>query len=144
MAVRRSSSMWAGMSGLTLASLLNLRGMLTSCNRPKAELATDEPARHLPTLSFVLLTHATTSHIGAFAHCCKHFPLFTQIPVYATAPVIAFGRTLLQDLYSSQPLAATFITPSGPETEAETPSANDTPRTNILAQAPTPEEIAKY
>jgi cleavage and polyadenylation specificity factor subunit 2 len=95
-------------------------------------------------LSFILLTHATTAHIGAFAHCCKHFPLFTQIPVYATNPVIAFGRTLLQDLYSSQPLAATFITPSGPETEAETLSANDTPRTNILAQAPTLEEIAKY
>ena len=77
-------------------------------------------------------------------HCCKHFPLFTQIPVYATSPVIAFGRTLLQDLYSSNPLAATFISPSGAQPEAEAVSANDVSKTSILAQAPTSEEIAKY
>lgn len=33
--------------------------------------------KHASTLSFILLTHATTSHIGAFAHCCKHIPVFT-------------------------------------------------------------------
>ena len=58
--------------------------------------------------------------------------------------MIAFGRTLLQDLYSSNPLAATFITTSGPEAEAESLSTTDNPRSNILAQAPTAEEIAKY
>ncbi len=72
-----------------------------------------EIEKHASTLSFILLTHATTAHIGAFAHCCKHIPIFSQIPVYATPPVIAFGRTLLQDLYSSTPLAATFIPGSG-------------------------------
>jgi cleavage and polyadenylation specificity factor subunit 2 len=95
-----------------------------------------EIEKHASTLSFILLTHATTSHLGAFAHCCKHIPLFTQIPVYATAPVIAFGRTLLQDLYSSSPLAATFIPGSG--------SFDDSSRSNILRQAPTFEDINRY
>lgn len=101
--------------------------------------------RHVPTLSFVLLTHATTAHLGAFAHCCKHFPLFTRIPIYATTPVISLGRTLLQDLYASTPLASSII-----PTEALTESAYSFPslkhgnNANILLQAPSPEEIANY
>jgi len=103
-----------------------------------------ELEKHASTLSFILLTHATTAHIGAFAHCCKHIPVFTQIPVYATSPVIAFGRTLLQDLYSSAPLAATFIPASGSGEDDLAPPANDKTRSNILRQAPTFEEINKY
>ena len=98
--------------------------------------------KHVSSLSFILLTHATIPHIGAFAHCCKHVPYFSQVPVYATAPVIAFGRTLLQDLYSSSPLAATFI-PSTASPEDST-SANDSRRTDILRQAPNVEEISRY
>ncbi|KAG5297355.1 cleavage and polyadenylation specificity factor subunit 2 [Histoplasma ohiense] len=116
-----------------------------------------ELERQIPTLSLVLLTHATPSHIGAFAHCCKTFPLFNQIPIYATSPVIALGRTLLQDLYSSAPLAATFLpkatsadsSPSSPissraENVADTANIdhNDSPR--ILLPPPTSEEIARY
>jgi cleavage and polyadenylation specificity factor subunit 2 len=101
-----------------------------------------EIEKHVSTLSFILLTHATTSHLGAFAHCCKHIPLFTQFPVYATAPVIAFGRTLLQDLYSSSPLAATFIPGSGSLDTGS--SVDDKSRSNILRQAPTFDEINKY
>lgn len=97
-----------------------------------------EIEKNVSALSFIILTHATTSHIGAFAHCCKHIPLFTQIPVYATAPVIAFGRTLLQDLYSSTPSAATFVPGS------DNSGADDRSRSNILRQAPTFEEINKY
>lgn len=97
-----------------------------------------EIEKHVSALSFIILTHATTSHIGAFAHCCKHIPLFTQIPVYATAPVIAFGRTLLQDLYSSAPSAATFIPGS------DNAGADEKSRSNILRQAPSFEEINKY
>lgn len=99
-----------------------------------------EIEKQTTSLSFVLLTHATLSHLGAYAHCCKHVPHFTQIPVYATSPVIAFGRTLLQDLYSSNPLAATFI-PSSASNESQTASGK---QTNILRQAPTAEEISKY
>ncbi|PSN64297.1 hypothetical protein BS50DRAFT_575746 [Corynespora cassiicola Philippines] len=104
-----------------------------------------EIEKHIPTLSFVLLTHATTAHLGAFAHCCKHFPLFTRIPVYATTPVISLGRTLLQDLYASTPLASSII-----PTEAFTESAysfnslRDGNNPNILLQAPTPDEITNY
>lgn len=101
-----------------------------------------ELEKHVSTLSFVLLTHATTSHIGAFAHCCKHIPYFSQIPVYATSPVIAFGRTLLQDLYSSFPQAATFISATASPDEGT--SSSDSQRTNILRQAPTADEINKY
>lgn len=101
-----------------------------------------EIEKHASTLSFILLTHATTSHIGAFAHCCKHIPAFSQIPVYATPPVIAFGRTLLQDLYSSSPLAATFIPGSGSLDHGT--GVEDKSRSNILRQAPTFEEINKY
>ncbi|RMZ88305.1 hypothetical protein DV736_g4466, partial [Chaetothyriales sp. CBS 134916] len=97
--------------------------------------------KNASSLSFILLTHATISHLGAFAHCCKHVPYFAQIPIYATSPVIAFGRTLLQDLYSSTPIAATFIPPSA---SPEDGTMDDSRRTNILRQAPTSEEINTY
>lgn len=114
--------------------------------------------RHIPTLSLILLTHATPAHIGAFVHCCRTFPLFTQIPIYATSPVIAFGRTCLQDLYVSSPLAATFL----PKASISEPGASSTASAlgsvgdgedsteaagsagRILLQAPTTEEIARY
>ncbi|KAL0936973.1 cleavage and polyadenylylation specificity [Colletotrichum truncatum] len=103
-----------------------------------------ELEKQVPTLSLILLTHATTSHLAAFAHCCKNFPLFTRIPVYATRPVIDLGRTLTQDLYASTPLAATKI-PHGSLSEAaysysQQPNADS----DFLLQAPTPEEITRY
>jgi cleavage and polyadenylation specificity factor subunit 2 len=69
-----------------------------------------------------------------------------RIPVYATVPVISLGRTLLQDLYASTPLAASIV-PSDALTESaySFPSAlkgGNNP--NILLQAPTQEEIANY
>ena len=96
--------------------------------------------KNASSLSIILLTHATISHLGAFAHCCKHVPYFSQIPVYATPPVIAFGRTLLQDLYTSTPLAATLIPASASPEDGST----DTRRTSILRQAPAFDEINKY
>ncbi|PWY92556.1 cleavage and polyadenylylation specificity factor [Aspergillus heteromorphus CBS 117.55] len=112
-----------------------------------------ELERHVPTLSLILLTHATPAHIGAYAHCCKTFPLFTQIPVYATSPVIALGRTLLQDLYASAPLAATFLpkasitepgTSPTPATEADESAAESSHAGRILLQPPSTEEIARF
>ncbi|KAL3496916.1 beta-lactamase-like protein [Aspergillus germanicus] len=116
-----------------------------------------ELEKHIPTLSLILLTHATPAHIGAYVHCCKTFPLFTQIPVYATSPVIALGRTLLQELYASAPLAATFlpkasISEPGASTSAasaasvteEDGNAEPTSAGRILLQPPTTEEIARY
>ncbi|KAL8317327.1 hypothetical protein RB597_000968 [Gaeumannomyces tritici] len=102
-----------------------------------------ELEKQVPTLSLILLTHATVPHLSAFVHCCKHFPLFARIPVYATQPVIDLGRTLIQDLYSSTPLAATTI----PDTSlAEAAFSYSQPQfsNNFLLQAPTTEEIAKY
>ncbi|OOQ86528.1 putative cleavage and polyadenylylation specificity factor [Penicillium brasilianum] len=116
-----------------------------------------ELEKHIPTLSLILLTHATPAHIGAFVHCCRTFPLFTQIPIYATSPVIAFGRTCLQDLYVSSPLASTFLPKasisepgasaafavgSAGDGEDSTGTAGSSGR--ILLQAPTTEEIARY
>ncbi|KAL3482380.1 beta-lactamase-like protein [Aspergillus californicus] len=116
-----------------------------------------ELEKHIPTLSLILLTHATPSHIGAYVHCCNTFPLFTQIPVYATSPVIALGRTLLQELYASAPLAATFlpktsISEPGASTSAASTasvteqdgSANPTQAGRILLQPPNTEEIARF
>ncbi|KAG0647084.1 Cleavage factor two 2 [Hyphodiscus hymeniophilus] len=105
-----------------------------------------ELEKHVPTLSIILLTHATFAHLAAFAHCCKHFPLFTRIPVYATTPVISLGRTLIQDLYASSPLASTLI-PTASLSEAsysysQSTSAGEDP--NILLQPPSGEEIASY
>ncbi|PQE08065.1 hypothetical protein CJF32_00008160 [Rutstroemia sp. NJR-2017a WRK4] len=102
--------------------------------------------RQIPTLSIILLTHATVAHIAAYAHCCKHFPLFTRIPVYATHPVIALGRTLLQDLYTSTPLASTII-PTTALSEASysySQSLSENQNTQILLQPPTREEINNY
>ncbi|KAK4100356.1 hypothetical protein N658DRAFT_559646 [Parathielavia hyrcaniae] len=103
-----------------------------------------ELEKQIPTLSLILLTHATVNHLGAYAHCCKNFPLFTRIPVYATRPVIDLGRTLTQDLYASTPVAATTISPTSlaevSYSYAQTSSADH----NLLLQPPTPEEIARY
>lgn len=101
--------------------------------------------RHIPSLSLILLTHATPAHIAAFAHCCKHFPLFTQIPIYATTPVISLGRTLLQDIYASTPLASTLIARGslvGPN--KDNGATTTTAESDILLQAPTSDEIASY
>ncbi|KAL8809594.1 MAG: hypothetical protein Q9200_003289 [Gallowayella weberi] len=101
--------------------------------------------RHIPSLSIILLTHATPSHLGAFAHCCKNFPLFTQIPIYATTPVISLGRTLLQDVYSSTPLASTII-PAGTLAESSFASGSTStdPTLQLLLTPPTAEDIAHY
>lgn len=90
-------------------------------------------------------------------HCCRTFPLFTQIPVYATSPVIALGRTLLQDMYASAPLAATFMpkaslseqnaSTSAAATAEEVSGQSGSEKTtvgNILLQPPSAEEIARY
>ncbi|POS84380.1 RNA-metabolising metallo-beta-lactamase [Erysiphe pulchra] len=102
--------------------------------------------KQVPTLSIILLTHATISHLGAFAHCCKHFPLFSRIPIYATLPVIQLGRTLLQDLYASAPLAGTKI-PASTLSEASfsySQKASTSLGSEILLPSPTPEEIQTY
>ncbi|KAK4042999.1 beta-lactamase-like protein [Parachaetomium inaequale] len=103
-----------------------------------------ELEKQIPTLSLILLTHATVNHLGAYAHCCKNFPLFTRVPVYATRPVIDLGRTLTQDLYASTPVAATTISPTSlaevSYSYAQTSSADH----SLLLQPPTPEEIARY
>ncbi|KAK5654308.1 hypothetical protein OQA88_7486 [Cercophora sp. LCS_1] len=103
-----------------------------------------ELEKQVPTLSLILLTHATVAHIAAYAHCCKHFPLFTRIPVYATRPVIDLGRTLTQDLYSSTPLAATTIPATSLAEVSYNYSQASATDHAFLLQAPTPEEIARY
>lgn len=101
--------------------------------------------RQIPTLSIILLTHAKASHLAAYAHCCKNFPLFTRIPVYATRPIIDLGRTLTQDLYASSPAAATTIPQESlSETAYSFSQSAATQAQNLLLQTPTPEEIARY
>ena len=101
--------------------------------------------KHVSTTSIILLTHPTLDHLGAFAHCCKHIPQFASIPVYATSPVISLGRTLLQDLYASSPLAASII-PNSARAEGSygpaVPANGSGP--NLLLPPPTTEEIASY
>lgn len=105
-----------------------------------------EIEKHVPTLSFILLTHATTAHLGAYVHCCKNFPLFNRIPVYATNPVISLGRTLLQDLYESTPLASSIIPTESLNESAYSYSSSlkGGSNPNILLQAPSTAEIADY
>ena len=99
----------------------------------------------MSTISCILLTHPTIDHIGAFAHCCKHIPLFTSIPVYATTPVVSLGRTLTQDLYASSPLAASIIPPSSlAESLYSAAFSKPGASPNILLQPPTLEEITNY
>jgi len=71
--------------------------------------------------------------------------MFTRIPVYATTPVISLGRTLLQDLYASTPLASSIVpTDALAELSYSFPFWKDGNNPNILMQAPTPDEITKY
>jgi cleavage and polyadenylation specificity factor subunit 2 len=103
-----------------------------------------ELEKHVSTLSFILLTHATTSHLGAFAHCCKHIPLFARIPVYATEPVIALGRSLLQDIYTSTPLAASVLSAASLSESVYTYPSNREANSSILLPPPSQIEIAGY
>jgi len=66
--------------------------------------------------------------------------------VYATKPVISLGRTLLQDLYASSPLASSIIPIETLNESAYSFSSGLKPGNdpNILLQAPTPEEIGDY
>ena len=108
-------------------------------------LTGDAIHRHIPTLSIILLTHATPAHLAAFAHCCKHFPLFQQIPIYATSPVISLGRSLLQDIYASTPLACTVVPQNAlAETSYSYQSSISDEDLKILLQPPTSEEIERY
>ncbi|TPX08152.1 uncharacterized protein E0L32_010219 [Thyridium curvatum] len=103
-----------------------------------------ELEKQVPTLSLILLTQATIPHLAAYAHCCRNFPLFTRIPIYATRPVIDLGRSLLQDLYSTTPLAATTIPRSSLAQVSYSTSQALPADQDFLLQPPTPEEIAKY
>ncbi|KAF5986219.1 Cleavage factor two 2 [Fusarium coicis] len=103
-----------------------------------------EIEKQVTTLSLILVTHATASHLAAYAHCCKNIPQFTRIPVYATRPVIDLGRTLIQDLYTSSPAAATTIPQSSLTQSAYSLTQTATTAQNLLLQSPTNEEIARY
>ncbi|KIL89845.1 hypothetical protein FAVG1_06580 [Fusarium avenaceum] len=103
-----------------------------------------EIEKQVTTLSLILVTHATASHLAAYAHCCKNIPQFTRIPVYATRPVIDLGRTLIQDLYTSSPAAATTIPQSSLTESAYLLTQTATTAQNLLLQSPTNEEIARY
>ncbi|CAI4217561.1 unnamed protein product [Parascedosporium putredinis] len=96
------------------------------------------------TISLILLTHATVGHLAAFAYCCKNFPRFTHIPVYATRPVADLGRALLQDLYESTPKAATTIPESSLAEAAIAFTQKPTIAEQLLLQAPTSQELARY
>lgn len=52
----------------------------------------------------ILLTHATISHLGAYAYLCKISTDFASIPVYSTLPVINMGRMITLDSYRSKGL----------------------------------------
>ncbi|USW56393.1 Putative metallo-beta-lactamase, zn-dependent metallo-hydrolase, RNA specificity [Septoria linicola] len=100
--------------------------------------------KHVSTLSVVLLTHATIDHMGAYAHCCKHIPHFSKVPVYATTPVINLGRTLLADLYASSPLAASIIPSSAIAANALEPDTDTDTAPKLLYHAPSADDIATY
>lgn len=88
--------------------------------------------KHAPTISLILLTHPTLSHIGSYAHCCTHIPHFSRIPVYCTYPVANLGRSLLQDAYLSTPL----ITSTYPPTSDLSPL--------VLRTPPSSDDIDRY
>src|SRR5690606_31734446 len=106
-------------------------------------------------ISLILLTHPTISHLGAYAHACKHIPQFRSIPTYATFPVISLGRLLLQDLYLSTPRSHGFLRKLDPTTipsssafsqptlSAPSPAAPEG-SSNWLLNPPTSAEIESY
>lgn len=98
--------------------------------------------QHVSTLSVILLTHPTLEHLGAYAHCCKHVPQFSRIPVYATIPVINLGRAFLEDLYASSKVAASVVPASALGTGSADEEGSD--GSNLLLQPPTVDEIAGY
>uniref|UniRef100_A0A060T6A2 Cleavage and polyadenylation specificity factor subunit 2 n=1 Tax=Blastobotrys adeninivorans TaxID=409370 RepID=A0A060T6A2_BLAAD len=64
----------------------------------------------LSTVDVILLTHATTSHLGAYAYLYKMIPeTMSTIPVYATLPVINMGRMVTMDMYRSKGLLGPFL-----------------------------------
>lgn len=102
---------------------------------------------HVSTLSIILLTHPTLDHLGAYAHYCKHVPLFAQVPCYATTPVVNLGRALVQDVYGSSISAAgtvpTGVIANGAENGEGADEEGDA-SPSLLLQPPSAEEIATY
>ena len=108
-------------------------------------ISVDKLSRQTPTISLILLTHPTIAHLGAYAHCCKHIPLFSRIPVYATTPVISLGRTFTQDLYASTPLASSSLPTSALAELSQISAARSSEsNTHILLPRPSDDEIASY
>ncbi|CAN6648917.1 cleavage factor two protein 2 [Trichomonascus vanleenenianus] len=58
----------------------------------------------LMSVDAILLTHATISHLGAYAYLYKVVPEIATIPVYATLPVVNMGRIITLDAYRSRGL----------------------------------------
>ncbi|KAK9462875.1 beta-lactamase-like protein [Lipomyces oligophaga] len=71
------------------------------------------------TIDLVLLTHATVSHLGAYAYACKYIPGFDSIPTYATLPVINMGRMVTLDAYKTAWFAEGFQGKNVPRVKKE-------------------------
>ncbi|VVT50613.1 uncharacterized protein SAPINGB_P002822 [Magnusiomyces paraingens] len=62
-----------------------------------------------PTIDAILLTHATLSHLGAYAYLCKMSTEFNNVPVYSTLPVINMGRMITLESYRSKGFLGPFL-----------------------------------
>lgn len=80
----------------------------------------DHIIRIAPNINAILLTHATISHLGAYAYLCKAAPEFATIPVYATLPIINMGRIITLDSYRSKGLLGPLVGSTITLTDVET------------------------
>lgn len=71
--------------------------------------------------------------------------MFSRIPVYATTPVIALGRALLQDVYASSPLASAELPASALADFALSYGVTESAdRPHILLTPPSADDISEY
>ncbi|KAI7286449.1 putative cleavage and polyadenylylation specificity factor [Hortaea werneckii] len=102
--------------------------------------------KHVSTLSIILLTHPTIDHLGAYAWCCKHVPLFRHVPCYATVPVVDLGRGVCLDIHGCPGGVSGGTVPTSSVASADASADDDRiaePRSpHILLEPPSPDEIA--
>ncbi|KAI7622912.1 putative cleavage and polyadenylylation specificity factor, partial [Hortaea werneckii] len=102
--------------------------------------------KHVSTLSIILLTHPTIDHLGAYAWCCKHVPLFRHIPCYATVPVVDLGRGVCLDIHGCPGGVSGGTVPTSSVASADASADDDhiaeSRSPHILLEPPSPDEIA--
>ncbi|ODQ68559.1 hypothetical protein NADFUDRAFT_7619, partial [Nadsonia fulvescens var. elongata DSM 6958] len=93
----------------SLLTFDNVRVLIDMGWDPKLKMKVDYLSKIISSVDLILLTHASISHLGAYAYTCHVNPSMASIPVYATLPVINMGRMVTLEAYRSAGLLGPLL-----------------------------------